>query len=499
MIYLFLTFITLSVFLVVRNFKSKNNVWFYFLVAGFFLAGIGLALYNEYISSYTQSNFFESISPFVWKLNYYLNLDISKTYRIMNIGTALYMYSAVCFPLPYIINKKIRRIMTFSMVFIPVLMVVFYEPGIIRLFYGITRPMLFSEINQNIVRLYKVLNLAFNLAIKAYLIISVALLIHSYKGMIPILRRKFLYMIIGIVPIHILFFILFYWFPNHNVLSTRYFMFPRISAPYNRFLFSFITYFVIFAIGILIYAMMRYNIFEINVRKSKVNFQRQMDTAHEGIQVFSHSIKNQFIAVKLLAEQLDSLKQGEDFDKRKGDILTEIDNICTGAVERLGSLSHRMGTLKLRYDDVPLSAVICNVIRKMEKTNPKIDFTFESNNDMLLYIDKKQFERVIENILINSIEACSKCENPGIRLLAKEQNSYTVIAVTDNGIGIKREDLGKVFEPFYSTKPTVSNWGVGLSYCQKIIKAFGGIIEADSKLGEGTTINIYIPKAGGRG
>jgi signal transduction histidine kinase len=168
-------------------------------------------------------------------------------------------------------------------------------------------------------------------------------------------------------------------------------------------------------------------------------------------------------------------------------------------VERLGSLSHRMGTLKLRYDDVPLSTVICNVIRKMEKTNPKIDFTFESNNDMLLYIDKKQFERVIENILINSIEACSKCENPGIRLLAKEQNSYTVIAVTDNGVGIKREDLDKVFEPFYSTKPTVSNWGVGLSYCQKIIKAFGGIIEADSKLGEGTTINIYIPKAGGRG
>ncbi len=494
MIYLFLTFIALSIFLVVKNFKSKNNIWFYFLMAGFFLAITGLALYNEYVSSYTENKLFKSISSFIWMLDYYLNLDISKAYRVMNIGTALYMYSAVCFPLPYINNNNIRRIMMIPMASIPLLMVIFYEPKIISLFYGVTSQMVFSEVNENFVRLYRGLNFVFNFAIKTYLIVSVALLMYAYKVMIPILRRKFIYMIVGIAPIHILFLILFYWFPNHNVLSTRYFMFASISAPYNQFLFSFITYFVIFSICLLIYATMRFNIFEINVRKNKVNFQRQMDTAHEGMQVFSHSIKNQFVAVKLFTEQLDNLKPGDDFEKRKKDILQEIDKICVNSIDRLGSLSRRMGMIKLQYDYLAINTVISDVIKRLEKANPRIGFIFESSSDIILYIDKKQFEKVVENIIINSIEACSKCENPVIKLLTKEQNSFAVIIVTDNGIGIRQEDLSKVFEPFYSTKPTVSNWGVGLSFCQKIIKAFGGVIEAESKVGVGTSINIYIPR-----
>lgn len=494
MVYLFFTFIAFSIFLIAKNFRSKNNVWFYLMLIGFCLAIVGLAFYNEYTSSYTENKLFKNISKYIWMLDYYLHLDISKGYRIMNVGTALYIYGAVCFPLSYINQNRVRQILTILIAIIPGIMVIMYDPEIIGYFYGAKNVMFFSVVNKKIVEMYQTLNLVFNIAIKFYLTLSAFIFIYVYRLIIPILRRKFMYMIVGIIPIHILFLTLFYWFPNHNILSTRFFMFSSISAPYNEFLYTFITNFVMFSICLLVYAMLRYNIFEINIRKDKVNFQKQMDTAHVGMQVFSHSIKNQFVAVKLLTEQLENLKSGEDFEKRKKDVILEINNICMESVDRLSSLSRKMGIIKLKYEYVDINAVILEVLRKLEKGSPNIDFTFESNIEIRLYIDKKQFEKVIENIIINSIEACLKVENPAIRIKIYERNSFAIISVIDNGIGIEQENLNKVFEPFYSTKPTVSNWGIGLSFCQKIIKAFGGVIEPESKVGVGTSVNIYIPK-----
>lgn len=489
MIYLFITFIAFSILLITKNYKSRNIIWFYFVLIGFCMAFVGLAFYTEYINNYLEDQLFSSISKFLWMLDYYLNLDVSKDYRIMNIGTALYIYGSICFPLSYVNNRKTQRLGYILILLVPLIMVIMYDPEIISRIYGIQGSTAFFATNKKASDMYIMLNSIFNIAIKSYLIMSIGIFIYAYRSIIPIMRRKFMYMIIGIIPIHILFLILFYWFPNHNILYRRLYLLASISVPYNKFLYEIITYIGIFSIVLLVYAMLRYNIFEISIRKNRVDFQKRMDTAHVGLKVFSHSIKNQIIAIRLLSEQLSTTED----EGRKNELIKEITHICNHSIEKLGTSFKETGVVKLSYESVNINELMKIIVLRQEKINESVHFELECSAEICIYIDPKQFIKVMDNLIINAIEASGKQKKSLIRISVGEKDNYCIITVMDNGSGIDRKHAKKVFEPFYSTKPMASNWGIGLSFCQKVVEAFGGAIEIESEKNVGTKVHIFIP------
>lgn len=489
MIYLFITFIAFSILFIIKNHHSKNIIWFCFMLIGFCLAFVGLSFYNEYINGYREESFFGYLAKYMWVLDYYLNLDISKEYRLMNIGTALYIYGAVCYPISYLNNRKYRNISLILLSIVPILMMILYEPKIIFLLYGSDSNSIFIKVNKQVSDFYQILNTIFNTAIKLYLGISGCIYLYILKMIIPILRKKFKYIFLGVTPIHILFLVLFYWFPNHNVLSRRFFLLSSISAPYNKWLYGFITYFGIFSILILFFAMWKYNIFEINIRKNRIDFERQMDTAHVGLKVLTHSIKNQIIAIKLLTEQLSITKD----EQAKALMQQEIVKICNDSIDKMGISFKDTDVIKLNYENVNVTSLIEEIIQKNSRINETTQFLYEPVNDLNLYIDKRQFEKVIDNLILNSVEACNYNQNAVIGIRIEEKSSYGVIRISDNGKGIDNKNIKRVFEPFFSTKPMSSNWGIGLSFCQKVIEAFGGEIEIESEDNKGTSVNIYIP------
>jgi signal transduction histidine kinase len=67
------------------------------------------------------------------------------------------------------------------------------------------------------------------------------------------------------------------------------------------------------------------------------------------------------------------------------------------------------------------------------------------------------------------------------------------IEYIDNGPGIAEENLGNIFDPFYTTKGPGKGTGLGLSVCFMIVEGIGGKIKANSKEGKGTTLTIYLP------
>jgi signal transduction histidine kinase len=71
------------------------------------------------------------------------------------------------------------------------------------------------------------------------------------------------------------------------------------------------------------------------------------------------------------------------------------------------------------------------------------------------------------------------------------KNSFVCVDISDNGVGIKREDKHKIFEPMYSTK--VHGTGLGLSACKNIVTAHQGQIKVESRRGKGTKILVKIP------
>ncbi|MBN1409351.1 MAG: PAS domain-containing protein [Spirochaetales bacterium] len=107
-------------------------------------------------------------------------------------------------------------------------------------------------------------------------------------------------------------------------------------------------------------------------------------------------------------------------------------------------------------------------------------------------IDPVQIKKVLDNILLNSFQSIKKRKGV-IEIHAKTVNNHMVLTIVDNGEGIKKADLSRVFEPFFTRKSRGT--GLGLSISMEIISLHNGKITIDSKLSKGTTIVIELPYA----
>jgi two-component system NtrC family sensor kinase len=98
------------------------------------------------------------------------------------------------------------------------------------------------------------------------------------------------------------------------------------------------------------------------------------------------------------------------------------------------------------------------------------------------------------NCLANAIHAVIEKggDNGRIEIRTVNNNSEVEISVADNGVGIPKEDQGKIFDLFYTTKPPGKGTGLGLPICQNILRQLGGDIYCESEVGVGTTFTVRI-------
>jgi PAS domain S-box-containing protein len=110
-----------------------------------------------------------------------------------------------------------------------------------------------------------------------------------------------------------------------------------------------------------------------------------------------------------------------------------------------------------------------------------------------------QLQQVFLNLILNAVEAMPEGGEIGIhggkRMLEKE---WLTVAITDTGCGVPGDDLEKIFEPFYTTKP--NGTGLGLAVCRNILANHGGHLSVSSEVGRGSTFTVWLPigEGGGR-
>lgn len=157
----------------------------------------------------------------------------------------------------------------------------------------------------------------------------------------------------------------------------------------------------------------------------------------------------------------------------------------------------------LNISEVDVNQVINNVVNtfklRVEKFSGTLEMDLKAVEDNV-NVDEMQFTNVIFNLLDNAVKY--RDENKTLKLIIKTQNishKRIQITVTDNGIGIRKEDLKKIFEKFYRV-PTgnlhnVKGFGLGLAYVKKMVSAFGGSISAESEFRKYTSFIISLPLA----
>lgn len=106
-----------------------------------------------------------------------------------------------------------------------------------------------------------------------------------------------------------------------------------------------------------------------------------------------------------------------------------------------------------------------------------------------VFVDAHQIEQALQKVIINAYQAMP---NGGrLTITAAAQNDWVVLSLQDSGDGIAPENMGKIFEPLFSTKPR--SIGLGLSLSKRLVEANSGQIEAESAPGRGTTLIFKLP------
>ena len=108
----------------------------------------------------------------------------------------------------------------------------------------------------------------------------------------------------------------------------------------------------------------------------------------------------------------------------------------------------------------------------------------------------------VYNLLTNGCEAALAAgREPSLALRARPERLWTVLEVRDNGGGIPPELQSRIYEPFFTSKNTNYNWGMGLYYVRRIVKSHFGRLRLESRMGEGSSFFIMLPlyDAGRRG
>ncbi len=126
--------------------------------------------------------------------------------------------------------------------------------------------------------------------------------------------------------------------------------------------------------------------------------------------------------------------------------------------------------------------------------------------DAVILGDENQLKQVFLNLIQNAKDAIPVRGEIKIKLdstisveeyhdagITDRKRSFIRIAVTDNGVGIPKENLGKIFEPFFSTKEVGVGTGLGLSIVSEIIKNHNGYITVKNHQSKGTTFTVFLP------
>jgi signal transduction histidine kinase len=112
---------------------------------------------------------------------------------------------------------------------------------------------------------------------------------------------------------------------------------------------------------------------------------------------------------------------------------------------------------------------------------------------MLIPMDEHLVEQVLINLVKNALDALSGSDLPVLKFSAWQEESLSLLTVSDNGTGIPADQLDHIFIPFYSTRAEGS--GVGLSFAQHIMRLHGGRIQVQSTPGKGSEFQLIFKSA----
>jgi len=214
----------------------------------------------------------------------------------------------------------------------------------------------------------------------------------------------------------------------------------------------------------------------------------------------AHEINNPLAIIKESAGWMGAILNKEDLADmpRKADFLLALDKIEKG-VERARRITHQLlGTVKQTDSaavEVDIQELVDEAVDLTAKEARHKDVEIIRNLEAsvgTLWSDPYKLRQVLINLLTNAIHATPS--GGKVTVSGEPMEHGVVIHIEDTGQGIPRENLEKIFEPFFSTKPPGEGTGLGLFVSRSIVEKLGGTLTVESQLGHGSRFTVRLPE-----
>lgn len=230
---------------------------------------------------------------------------------------------------------------------------------------------------------------------------------------------------------------------------------------------------------------------------------RYSEMRNDFINNMTHEFKTPISSISLAAQMLkdDTITKSPTMLSHLSGVIVDETKRLRFQVEKVLQMSmfdHNKVTFKKR--EIELNELVDGVINtfnlKVEASGGKIESSLVASSSNV-YVDEMHLTNVVFNLMDNAVKY--KKEDEDIHLSVRTWNDAThvYLSIADNGIGIKKENLKKIFEKFYrvhtGNRHDVKGFGLGLAYVKQIVDLHKGTIHAESELGKGTKFIIKLP------
>lgn len=271
-------------------------------------------------------------------------------------------------------------------------------------------------------------------------------------------------------------------FPDMSdyIFSSIRFMIPALVFSFVLLITFIFTIFIIF-------------------RQKKISEMR-----NDFINNMTHEFKTPISSISLAAQMLkdDSVSKSENMLKHLSSVIYDETKRLRFQVEKVLQMSmfdRKKATFKKQLVDINelVDGVINTFTLKVESTGGKISSNLNATEPKI-FADEMHLTNVVFNLMDNAVKYKKEDVDIKLNVSTYSDDQQVTIVISDNGIGIKRENLKKIFEKFYrvhtGNRHDVKGFGLGLAYVKNVIDLHKGSIHAESEYGKGTKFIIKLPR-----
>ena len=230
---------------------------------------------------------------------------------------------------------------------------------------------------------------------------------------------------------------------------------------------------------------------------------RYTEIKNDFINNMTHELKTPISSISLAAQMLadDSVTKSPQMQKHLGGVIGDESRRLRFLVEKVLQMSmfdRKTASFKKKELDLNelLEQIASTFSLRVEHTGGKINFEVEAV-DSAIYVDEVHFQNAITNLMDNAVKYRKPDEPVNIHIRTWNDGDRLCFSIADNGLGIKKENVKKIFDKFYRVHTgnvhDVKGFGLGLAYVKKIINLHEGTIHCESELGKGTKFVVTLP------